>query len=73
MAHQPAKPSAVVEVTKTVEKIVEVPVGNLDAMECAISVGNIMSFMESNGITTMTFGNGMTATMANNSIIFDKN
>ena len=55
-------PNQVVEVTK--EKIVEVPVQNLDALSCAISVVNIMHFMNDNGITTMRFGNGLVAELA---------
>ena len=67
-AHEVQTPSSEVIVTKTVEKIVEVPVevpvANLDALSCAISVVNIMQFMNDNGITTMRFGNGLVAELA---------
>ena len=51
---------------QVVEKIVEVPVPaeNLDALSCAISVVNIMRFMNDNGITTMRFGNGLVGELA---------
>ena len=61
----PSKDTKVVDKIVEVEKIVEVPVNtNLDALSCAISVVNIMHFMNDNGITTMRFGNGLVAELA---------
>ena len=68
-APEAIKPSAVVEITK--EKIVEVPVGNLDALECAISVGNLIQFMNDNGISTMQFQNGMNCSLTGVGITFE--
>lgn len=72
-AHDSSKDNPIPTIIeKVVEKVVEVPMLNLNALECAISVGHTIGFMQDNGITTMTFGNGMIAELANNGIHFSK-